>query len=107
MQRSRLRGVVARAALVLPVLLLVAGVTPLAQAGRDHRQILYRVTILPSLGGTASAGSSINNRGWVAGFSNLAGDRTRHATLWHHQRIVDLGTLGGPNSSVAWPVVLR
>ena len=104
MQRSRLRGVVARAALVLPVLLLVAGVTPPAQAGQDHRQILYRVTILPSLGGTASAGSSINNRGWVAGFSNLAGDRTRHATLWRHRRIVDLGTLGGPNSSVSWPV---
>ncbi|HEX7183829.1 MAG TPA: hypothetical protein VF756_18515 [Thermoanaerobaculia bacterium] len=64
----------------------------------------YRVTNLPSLGGTVSRGNSINNRGWVAGYSNLAGNQTRHATLWIDESIFDLGTLGGPNSSVAWPV---
>ena len=64
----------------------------------------YRVTNLPSLGGTVSRGNSINDRGWVAGYSNLAGNQSRHATLWLGGSAIDLGTLGGPNSSVAWPV---
>lgn len=64
----------------------------------------YRVTNLPSLGGTISRGNSINNRGWIAGYSNLPGDQSRHAALWLGGSIFDLGTLGGPNSSVAWPV---
>ena len=29
---------------------------------------------------------------------------SRHAVLWLDGSIIDLGTLGGPNSSVAWPV---
>lgn len=64
----------------------------------------YAVANLSSLGGTSSAGDSINDRGWVAGRSNLPGDRRRHATLWRNGSIVDLGTLGGPNSAVLWPV---
>jgi len=64
----------------------------------------YRVTNLPSLGGTISRGNSINDRGWVAGYSNLAGNQSRHAILWIDGVGSDLGTLGGPNSSVAWPV---
>lgn len=64
----------------------------------------YQVTNLPSLGGTVSRGNSINNRGWVAGYSNLPGNLSRHATLWLDGTAVDLGTLGGPNSSVVWPV---
>ncbi|MFP5287305.1 MAG: hypothetical protein ACLGI9_16315 [Thermoanaerobaculia bacterium] len=63
----------------------------------------YQVTNLPTLGGTVSRGNSINNRGWVAGYSNLAGNPSRHATLWLDGTAVDLGTLGGPNSSVVWP----
>jgi len=65
------------------------------------------VKLSASLGGTVSRGSGINNRGWVVGFSNLTGDRTRHATLWRDGSIIDLGTLGGPhvNSSVQWPGV--
>ncbi|MGH2353357.1 MAG: hypothetical protein ACRDJN_17270, partial [Chloroflexota bacterium] len=62
------------------------------------------VTNLGSLGGTASEGSSINNDGWMAGYSNEPGDATRHATLWRDGMTIDLGTLGGPNSRVAWPV---
>lgn len=72
-------------------------------AGSAHA-LEYQVTNLPSLGGTISRGNSINNRGWVAGYSNLAGNLSRHATLWLDGVAVDLGTLGGPNSSVAWPV---
>lgn len=72
-------------------------------AGAAHGQE-YRVTNLDSLGGTISRGNSLNNRGWVAGYSNLAGDQSRHATLWLDGTVFDLGTLGGPNSSVTWPV---
>ena len=64
----------------------------------------YRIFDLPSLGGTNSRGNSINNRDWVAGFSSLAGNQSRHAALWRHGSVLDLGTLGGPNSTVAWPV---
>jgi len=65
----------------------------------------YQVSYLDDLGGS-SRGSSINNRGWVAGFSLLTGNQNRHATLWREGSILDLGTLGGPdkNSSVVWPV---
>jgi probable HAF family extracellular repeat protein len=67
----------------------------------------YRVSSLDSLGGTSSGANSINDRCWVAGYSRLAGDQTRHAALWlprQHHTILDLGTLGGPNSSVTWNV---
>ncbi len=64
----------------------------------------YHVVDLPSLGGTRSQGNSLNNRGWVTGFSRLPGDQSRHAALWRDGLITDLGTLGGPNSSVGFPV---
>ena len=83
--------------LVVATALLLAGS---AQSG----QVSYQVTNLPSLGGTSSLGSSINNRGWIAGSSNQAGDRTQQAALWRNGLITPLGTLGGPNSGVLWPV---
>src|SRR6266480_8167153 len=64
----------------------------------------YQVSNLPSLGGTSSAGNSINNQSWAAGYSRLTGDQTRHATLWRSGVLSDLDTLGGPNSSVTWNV---
>jgi probable HAF family extracellular repeat protein len=63
----------------------------------------YQVSTLPSLGGTSSGGNSINNQSWVAGYSRLP-DRNRHAILWQNSLLTDLGTLGGPNSSVTWNV---
>ncbi len=69
-----------------------------------HEPSSYHVINLASLGGTASAGNSINNVGWVTGTSNLAGDTTTHASLWVFGFQRDLGTLGGPNSGVIWPV---
>ncbi len=64
----------------------------------------YHVVELAALGGTQSAGNSINDLGWVAGTSSLPGDQTIHASLWWLGRQIDLGTLGGPNSGVLWPV---
>jgi len=63
----------------------------------------YNVSTLPSLGGTSSGGNSTNDMSWVAGYSRMA-DRNRHATLWRNGSLTDLGTLGGPNSSVTWNV---
>ena len=64
----------------------------------------YQVKNLPSLGGSYAEGVSINDLDWVAGPSNLSGDQTRNATLWRNGSAKNLGTLGGPNSSVLWPV---
>jgi probable HAF family extracellular repeat protein len=64
----------------------------------------YAVSDLPSLGGTNSRANSINNRDWLAGYSNLPGNQSRHAALWRTGTLTDLGTLGGPNSAVTWSV---
>jgi uncharacterized membrane protein len=64
----------------------------------------YTVTVLPSLGGTNSAANSINDRGWPMGTSFLSGNTIMHAALWENSSVTDLGTLGGPNSAVEWPV---
>ena len=64
----------------------------------------YRVVQLDSLGGVNSRGNSINNLGLVAGYSTLAAGDRRHATAWVFGTPVDLNTLGGPNSNIAWPV---
>lgn len=85
--------------------LIVAG----SAAGPVQAQITpkpktqYRVSILPSLGGTSSGGNTINNLDWVAGYSRML-NRNRHAILWRNAALTDLGTLGGPNSSVTWGV---
>ncbi len=63
----------------------------------------YRVSDLPGLGGTSNGGNSINDQTWVAGYARLP-DRNRHAALWRNSLLTDLGTLGGPNSSVTWNV---
>ncbi len=64
----------------------------------------YRVSYLGLLGGGAGIGNSINDLDLVAGFATLAGNQSQHATLWLHGTAFDLGTLGGANSSVLWPV---
>lgn len=63
----------------------------------------YHVLKLPSLGGVLSSGNSINDRGWVTGTSDLPGDTVTRAALWRGGELIDLGTLGGQNSAVAFP----
>jgi uncharacterized membrane protein len=89
----------------VPAAGLLASITCFgADAPQPAAQTLYRIADLPGLGGTNSAGNSISNTRLVAGYSNLTGDQTRHAAAWLHGLPFDLGTLGGPNSNVAWPV---
>ena len=88
--------------------LLVAMTLSLPLAAQDHPnhsgQSRYRVVSLGiPLGGSAAGAAAINNLGWVAGDSNLAGDPTEHAELWVFGYPIDMGTLGGPNSAVLWP----
>jgi probable HAF family extracellular repeat protein len=50
---------------------------------------------LGTLGGTQGFVNAFNNRGQVAGESNLAGDLTSRPFLWDGRVLKDLGTLGG------------
>lgn len=54
---------------------------------------------LGTLGGTLVYPNAINDRGDVAGFSDIAGDQTGHAFLWSRGLMKDLGTLGGTYST--------
>lgn len=91
--------------MVPAVALLASGVlAEPAATSAGHGSSTYSIFNLSSLGGANSRGNSINDLTWVAGYSNLSGDQTRHATLWLYGARFDLGTLGGPNSNVAWPV---
>src|SRR5438270_703228 len=70
-------------------------------------QTQYKIVTLPSLGGTAGAANSINNRNWATGLANFAEDNVGHAALWvNSSNAIDVGALGGPtaNSAVAWPI---
>jgi uncharacterized membrane protein len=56
------------------------------------------------LGGTFAQGTSIDEKNEVGGFGTLPGDTVMHALLWRAKlKAKDLGTLGGPNSAIAWP----
>jgi probable HAF family extracellular repeat protein len=52
---------------------------------------------IPIFGGV----TSMNNRGEVAGQSDLAGDQQAHPFLWNGEQMIDLGTLGGSNGTAS------
>ena len=86
---------------------LAAPIQPTAQDRQGHNKghAPYTVTNLGELGGTSSSANGINNEGWVTGQANLPGDQTGVAFLWQERTgMTDLGTLGGPNSAVGWPI---
>ena len=65
----------------------------------------YQVSSLPTLGGTSNAGNSINDQSLGGRLFQADRNQSRHAALWRNSsRLLDLGTLGGPNSSVTWNV---
>ncbi len=58
---------------------------------------------LGTLGGVYAIGNYMNDRGQVAGSSDLAGDQTGHPFLWSKATgMQDLGTLGGVFGSAEW-----
>jgi len=65
----------------------------------------YKLIILTDpLGGSYAQGSSISNHRLVGGLATLPGNAVMHAVLWPWRGTAqDLGTLGGPNSAIAWP----
>jgi uncharacterized membrane protein len=67
-------------------------------------QTTYKIVPLPGLSGTSGGANSINDRGWATGSASLAGEEFSNALLWAKGKQIPLGTLGGPNSTVAWPV---
>jgi len=90
---------------VFAVLAISLQLTAQEQQPASTSQIHYSVINLGTLGGSASNGfGGVNNRGWVTGDANLAGDQNEHAFLWRQGVTTDLGTLGGSNSGVAIPV---
>jgi len=67
----------------------------------ERGQHPYSVIELGTFGGTNCCGViEVNNKNWVDGTSNLPGDKSFHPFLWVRGRMIDLGTLGGPNASV-------
>ena len=90
------------------VTILFAPIASLAQLTVPDKpgsnQLTYRVYNLGTLGGASSLGNTINDRGWVMGIANITGDTAGHATLWADGLKLDLGTFGGLNSAVSWPV---
>ena len=71
-----------------------------AEQGRQQNAY-YLVNLGTPFGGASSIAASINDRGWAAGGAVIA-DGNEHATLWLGTPL-DLGTLGGSNSNIAWP----
>lgn len=84
---------------------LIASI-PLAaqQQGTDPppASLSYTVQLLPGLGGLSGA-FSINDAGWASGISNPPGDPFDRAFVWRDGLPTNLGSLGGHNSSIAFP----
>ena len=71
---------------------------------KPDRQTHYRVLTLGTLGGSIGSGNGINDLGLASGASTTTGNATQEATLWIYGRTLGLGTLGGPNSSIPFPI---
>jgi len=91
---------------VIAMMVLAAAAIPeraAAQNAAQANQVQYNAIPLALDGGSAGIGTSLNDLGWVMGADNLPGDQTQVATVWLYGLKVPLGTLGGPNSGLAWP----
>lgn len=63
----------------------------------------YVVYDTGTLGGEQAFANGINNVGWVAGGLSTSTGAV-HAAEWIPGNVIDLGTLGGANSAVEWPI---
>ncbi len=98
-----MRQLIARFVLPAAILAIVAyGSSPKAFHNEDERP--YRLVTLSSLDGPDSRGHSINNLGWVSGYADAPEGTHREAILWLWGFRIPLGTLGGANSAIVWPV---
>jgi probable HAF family extracellular repeat protein len=61
-----------------------------------------KMSDIGTLGGTCASATTINNRGQVAGNSNLPGDEILHPFLWDRGKLTDLGTFGGTFGVANW-----
>jgi len=101
MKARTLNSIVTTIVYVLWGVLRIAGQVQANNTETMH----YSVRNLGTLGGVlGSTAHSINDRGWISGVANLTGDTEEHAALWQDGVVTDLGTLGGDNSNVDFPV---
>jgi len=76
---------------VIIILVGISVVAGLSLWRRQREPALYRVTVLPSLGGDFTLATGINDRGQVVGYSAIAG-HSYHLFLWDRQTgMRDLG----------------
>jgi probable HAF family extracellular repeat protein len=85
--------------------ILTLSILSAAQAQwQPQNPVSYIVKNLGTLGRTLGTTFGINNERWITGASNLTGDQHEHGFLWHRDRMLDLGTAGGPNSVSRFPL---
>lgn len=86
------------------ILAVLALTTPCLAQKPNHKLPHYTVVDLGTLGGTFSGtqDDAPNQSGQVDGYSTLPGDNVFHAFLSGRGSMIDLGTLGGPNSNAIW-----
>jgi probable HAF family extracellular repeat protein len=82
--------------LTLGAALAAVGVPAPATAGSPPAYVVYDT-------GVSGAGNGINNLGWPSGVLNTAAGDV-HGALYIPGNVIDLGTLGGANSGVEWPI---
>jgi len=76
---------------------IMACIALVASTGISTAAVTYSITDLGTFGGVNSVARSINDKGQVVGWYEMA-DRGRNAFLYDHGSVTDLGTLGGSHT---------
>jgi probable HAF family extracellular repeat protein len=84
------------------VAIVVATAPMQAQTSHANQPSKYYVFNLGAPLGGVPEPVGINDLGWISGGANLVSNTQVHAELWVGAPL-DIGTLGGPNSNIAWP----